>query len=175
MDFKEFEKILNSELSENDELKGQCSWILLNNVLNDVKEAVKILLPQKYRLFVSSYNSNIQLSYGNGLSTRIIILKVKKKVSSKSDSLNRKYDFKQVSFEPYYNDDGDEITKFEDFIKYCDRKNEIIEIQNNQEIQRFLDYLTENGIDAPCFLDTLDIWDRLSYPQKRKIRESSGR
>lgn len=175
MDFKEFEKILNSELSENDELKGQCSWILLNNVLNDVKEAVKILLPQKYRLFVSSYNSNIQLSYGSGLSTKILILKVKKKVSSKSDSLNRKYDFKQVSFEPYYDDNGDEIKTFEDFIKYCDRKKEINEIQNNQEIQEFLDCLTANGIDAGYFLDTLDMWERLSYVQKRKIRESNGR
>ena len=167
LELKEFEKIINAELIDDDKLRAQRNRTLIVNVERIIKKQIQRLYPYT-GLYVSTYNSNIQIKKLN--SDEVLILKVKKKLSKDSSKWEREYDFKQVCFEPFYNDNGEEIKTFEDFIEYCNKKAEQLKLQSDDEIRKFIECLSNNGLDIPDFIEILDIWESLKYQQKNSIR-----
>lgn len=167
LELKEFEKIINAELIDDDKLRAQRNRTLIVNVERIIKKQIQRLYPYT-GLYVSTYNSNIQIKKLN--SDEVLILKVKKKLSKDSSKWEREYDFKQVCFEPFYNDNGEEIKTFEGFIEYCNKKAELLKLQSDDEIRKFIECLSNNGLDIPDFIEILDIWGSLKYQQKNSIR-----
>lgn len=168
MEFKEFEEIINTELNNDKHYKCQTNGTLLENVKTKVEEIFKKLHP-KCKVFIFSHHS--ELHFERYLSKEKLVLKVRKKVSDESENWERRYDFKQVVFEKFYDDNGMEIKTFEDFVKYCDMKIEARETQSNKEIQAFVDRLDEVGLSTQSFMEILDMWERLGYLQKKKLRD----
>ena len=81
LELKEFEKIINAELIDDDKLRAQRNRTLIVNVERIIKKQIQRLYPYT-GLYVSTYNSNIQIKKLN--SDEVLILKVKKKLSKDS-------------------------------------------------------------------------------------------
>lgn len=173
MRIKEFEILINKELKKKN-LNGLSNNLLLDNLNLIICELTGPIL-DRYKIHPSKHGSTIKFNYYGSENSSFrwvtppLRLKVDKTLSKKE---SRTYDFKEVFFEPYYDEAGREIGSFEEYIEYCDKIRGIYDYHNQLKIDNFIDLVEEtNELKFETFLKILERWENLSPSQRKKIKE----
>ena len=159
MKLKDLELAINEKAKE---IKNSDNY----NIVWEVRRIVSDLLKDYHnQLYVGDYRNEITIRISGRCDNYRIVIKIKKKVVGKE--YQHWYGYKTIyKVDKIEIQHSEEIESIEDFIKFCDKREEEKQNYEKRKTEKFEKKLSDINIDFKMFYDMMEEYKNLSYKIK---------